>query len=61
MSYAEAEEHLKGLGYIQSDDGLYDGENYLSWNNKAGEAVLDGSFTAKDLMAIAVYMMEKQS
>lgn len=55
MTYQEAKLYLKDS--IQSDGGLYDSENYLAWNDQFDEAVLDGRFTAKQLMAIAIYMM----
>ncbi len=54
MEYEEAKKRLSA--YITKDGGLFDLGWYLAWDHGRGEATLDGSFTAEDLMAIAVYM-----
>ena len=41
---------------IQTDGGLYDLGWYLAWTPGEETAVLDGSFTAADLHAIADHM-----
>jgi hypothetical protein len=54
MSTEDAEEAVAKC--IQSDGGLFNLGWYLSYKPGNDEAVLDGRFTADELVAIAAYM-----
>jgi hypothetical protein len=56
MSFDEAREYLKTKEAVSEDGGLYNLGWYLGWNPGDKEATLDGTFTADDLIAIAVFM-----
>ena len=40
--------------------GLFCLGTYISWRTNRNEAVLDGEFTADELMVIAIYMKENK-
>lgn len=56
MTLAEAADHLADA--LNEDGGLYSLGWYLGWSPTDDCAVLDGHFTAQDLLAIATFMRE---
>ena len=58
MSYEDAKEHLRAQEAVSEDGGLFNLGWYLGWEPGKEIATLDGTFTAKDLFAIATYMWQ---
>ncbi len=57
MTMIGKKEVIKELGnYIQKDGGLYSLGAYLAWSVGDDGAVLDGTFSAEELEAIAWWM-----
>lgn len=52
----EAASVLRLSQAVQKDGGLHDLGWYLCWTPDEHTATLDGTFTAEELMAIALYM-----
>ena len=46
-------------GYLTKDDNLYYIYNYINWRSGASDIVLDGSFNANELEAMAWWIRNK--
>ena len=59
MNEKEARETI-GSEAIEDDSGLYEIDWYLEWRVEKDFATLDGTFSAKELEAIAWWMKNKK-
>ena len=59
MTFDEAKEHLKDVA--TEDGGLYSLGWYLSYNYPSKSAILDGDFSADDLIAIGTFMKGQEA